>query len=163
MKSGIAIVPGSFDPITLGHIDLVKRAAQVYDKVYLAVMINDQKKYMFTIEERVAIAKAALGDMDNVEVVFSEGMLWELARDLSANAIVKGVRNDIDAEYERVMAEFNKKMYPSAQTVMLKSNEALSELSSTVVRNRICHNDDLSDLLPESAIKEIAKILKSRQ
>ena len=91
---GVAIVPGSFDPITNGHIDIVKRAAELYEKVYLAVMINAEKSYMFSIDERKDIAKAALRGFEGVEVISSEGYLWKLAEELSAVAIVKGVRNE---------------------------------------------------------------------
>ena len=106
-KQRIAIVPGSFDPITNGHIDIIRRAAELYDRVFVAVMINDQKKYRFTLEEREAIARAATEDMERVEVISSSGWLWELARDLGACAIVKGYRNETDLEYEKKMAEFN--------------------------------------------------------
>ena len=87
----IAIVPGSFDPITNGHVDIVKRAAEEYETVYLAVMINESKKYLFDIEQRTEIAKSAVCDIPNVRVISSEGMLWKLAQDLDADAIVKGV------------------------------------------------------------------------
>ena len=101
MKDGktVAIVPGSFDPITYGHIDIATRAAELYDKVYLAAMINDQKKYTFSIEERERIARAALCDIPNISVISSSGMLWKLAEELSADAIVKGYRNQTDYDY----------------------------------------------------------------
>ena len=95
----IAIVPGSFDPITYGHIDIVQRAAEEYDHVYLAVMINREKSYMFTIEQRKRIALAAVAKLPNVEVISSEGMLWELAKELQACTIVKGYRNEVDLNY----------------------------------------------------------------
>ncbi len=162
-KREVAIVPGSFDPITLGHIDIVKRAAQSHQKVYLAVMINSEKKYMFSMDERVRIAKAATSDISNVEVISSDGMLWELARDLNASSIVKGYRNDVDLQYERSMAEYNRARYPMAQTVLLKSNEALSQVSSTVVRNKIMNGESLDELLPKSVINEINKIIQEQQ
>ena len=155
----IAIVPGSFDPITFGHIDIVKRALESFDKVYLAVMINPSKNYMFTLEERKAIANVALKDLENVEVISSDGMLWELALSLNACAIVKGYRNDIDLEYERKMAEFNEAHNPKAKTVLLKANEELQELSSTKVREFIKNHKGLADYIPPAAIREIEKIL----
>ncbi len=159
-KVNIAIVPGSFDPITYGHIDIVKRAAKQYDVVYLAVMINTQKEYMFSISERKQIAMAALADIENVEVISSEGMLWELAKELSASAIVKGYRNDKDLEYEINMAEYNKQHYPNAETILLKSNPCLINVSSTAVREKIQKSEPLTGFLPEAAIAEINKILK---
>ena len=154
----IAIVPGSFDPITAGHIDIVSRAAELYDKVYLAVMINDQKNYMFTMEQRTEIAKAAIVGIDNVEVISSEGMLWELAKTLGAVAIVKGYRNDTDLEYEKRMAEFNSEKYPNAMTVLLKSKDELASLSSTYVREKIQNKECIDGLLPQGAVDIIKKL-----
>lgn len=155
----IAIVPGSFDPITLGHLDILKRAAEQYDKVYLAVMINAEKNYMFTLEQRTKIAKAAVKELDNVSVISSEGMLWELAKSLGACSIVKGVRNENDRAYEQIMAEYNSKRYPAAETVLLPAREEHLHLSSTLVRGKILARESLSGLLPETAIFEIQKIL----
>ena len=164
MKDGktIARVPGSFDPITYGHIDIAKRAAELYDTVYFAVMINSQKKYMFTIEERKEIARAALSDIDNVSVISSEGMLWELARDLCADAIVKGYRNDIDLEYERQMAQFNTEHYPLAKTLLLEADHELGTISSTVVRDKIINKESLDRYLPIGAVQTINKIICQR-
>lgn len=161
--SGIAIVPGSFDPITIGHLDIVKRAAESHRKVYLAVMINREKKYMFSMEERERIARGAVSDIKNVEVISSDGMLWELARELNASSIVKGYRNDTDLEYERAMAEYNSARYPMAQTVLLKANAELTQVSSTFVREKIIKGEPLDGLLPENAISEINKIIRERQ
>ena len=162
-KHDIAIVPGSFDPITIGHIDIVKRAAAIHRQVYLAVMINSEKKYMFSMEERERIAKAAVADIPNAEVISSAGMLWELARDLNARSIVKGYRNNIDLEYERSMAEYNSAHYPMAQTILLKSDDTLTQVSSTLVREKIINGESLEGLLPESAVNEIKKIIKERR
>lgn len=165
MKDGktVAIVPGSFDPITYGHIDIAARAAELYDKVYLAVMINDQKKYTFSIEERERIARAALCDIPNISVISSSGMLWKLAVELSADAIVKGYRNQTDYDYEQNMAEFNAEKNPMAKTVLLKANEKYSDLSSTVVRERMNNGDSIDGMLPKSAIEEISAILSQRE
>ena len=146
----IAIVPGSFDPITYGHIDLVKRAAAEYDKVYLAVMINREKQYLFSLEQRKQIATIALEHFDNVEVISSEGMLWKLAQDLNACAIVKGFRNQSDLEYEKKMAEFNHAHNPNAETVLLEAKKDLLCVSSTVVRQRIAEGKDLSEFMPRN-------------
>lgn len=160
VKNRIAIVPGSFDPITVGHLDLVRRAAEDYDTVYLAVMINSEKQYMFTMEQRKQIAQAAVRGLRNVTVISSDGMLWMLAKELGACAIVKGYRNETDLAYEEMMAKFNGERYPEAKTVLLKSNEELVEVSSTVVRSKILAGEDLSAFLPTEAIDEIEKILK---
>ena len=162
-KKGIAIVPGSFDPITYGHIDIVKRAADEYETVYLAVMINSDKQYTFDLEEREEIAKIAVTDIPNVRVISSDGMLWELARDLSADAIVKGYRNVTDLEYEKKMAEYNESKYPLAKTVLLPSKNGLEFVSSTEVRKRLVGSELLDDFLPASVLNEINKILEKRK
>ena len=158
----IAIVPGSFDPITNGHLYVIKKAAEDYAKVYVAVMINDQKRYMFTLQEREAIARSAVADLPNVEVISSSGWLWELARDLGACAIVKGYRNEIDLEYENKMAIFNKERYPLADTVMIKADDTMRELSSTLVRELINGEKSLEEYLPIGAIEEIKKIASGK-
>ena len=160
-KTKIAIVPGSFDPITNGHIDIVKRACESYDKVYVAVMINSSKKYMFTLEQRKKIAEAALKEHSKAEVISSDGMLWELAKELNAIAIVKGYRNERDLKYEQEMAEFNSAHYPEAQTVLLKADDALRGLSSTVIREMILTGKNIEKYLPIAAIDEIGKIVPS--
>ena len=157
-KQRIAVVPGSFDPITNGHIDVICRATELYDKVFVAVMINDQKNYRFTLEEREAIARAALEGLERVEVISSRGWLWELAKDIGACAIVKGYRNDTDLEYEQKMAEFNKEHNPDAETVLLKASDGLETLSSTVVRERMLNDEQIDGLLPEKAIEFIKKL-----
>lgn len=154
----IAVVPGSFDPITNGHIDVIRRATELYDKVFVAVMINDQKKYRFTLEEREAIARAALEGLERVEVISSRGWLWELTKNLGACAIVKGYRNETDLEYEQKMAEFNKEHNPDAETVLLKASDGLETLSSTVVRERMLNDEQIDGLLPEKAIEFIKKL-----
>ena len=158
-KQRIAIVPGSFDPITNGHLDIVRRAAQMYDTVYLAVMINAEKRYMFTLEQRKRIAEAAVSGIANVTVLSSEGLLWQLAQSLGACAIVKGYRNDTDLAYEQRMAEYNRAHYPDAETVLLPSESSLTDVSSTVVRAKLLAREDLSRYLPAEAIDEIYKIL----
>ena len=162
-KKRIAIVPGSFDPITLGHIDIVRRAAELYDQVYLAVMINRDKRYTFTLDERRRLAELALSDLERVQVISSEGMLWELARDLDACAIVKGYRNNLDLAYEQTMAEYNAARYPDAKTVLLPSDEKLLTVSSTAARERLSHSEDLKQYLPSEVIKEIENILAKRK
>ncbi len=154
----IAIVPGSFDPITNGHISIIKRAAEMYDRVYVAVMINEQKKYMFSLEERKMIAEACLNGMDKVSVISSDGMLWELAKSLGVCAIVKGYRNETDVVYEKKMAEFNTAHYPNAETVLLPAEDCLSHISSTLARENINTNKEVTAYLPLEAIKVIEKI-----
>ena len=161
-KYNIGVVPGSFDPITVGHLDVIKRAAELCDTVFVAVMINEAKEYMFTLSEREAIAEAACEGLSNVRVVSSSGMLYELCRSLSAEVIIKGVRNEADREYELKMAEYNLAHNPETETLLLDAKEELTTLSSTAVREIIKVGGELSGLLPEGAISEINKIMTRR-
>ncbi len=159
----VAIVPGSFDPITYGHIDIIRRAAEMYDIVYVAVMINDQKKYLFSLEERERIATLAVENIKNVSVISSSGMLWRLAQELYADALVKGYRNNTDYEYEQKMAKFNFMHNPNAKTVLLQANQNLEALSSTLVREKLANGVAIDGLLPAQALDEVKKILNSRK
>ena len=161
-KYNVGIVPGSFDPITNGHIDIVRRAAELCETVYLAVMINAEKDYMFTLDERKRIAEAAVSDTQGVTVISSDGMLFELAERLCADAIIKGVRNERDREYEENMAQYNANRC-RAVTVLLDADESLTAVSSTVAREIIERGIFPEALIPLGAIDEIKKILGKRE
>ena len=163
-KYRLAIVPGSFDPITNGHADIIRRAAEQSEEVFVAVMINEQKKYLFSLDERREIARAACDGLDGVKVISSSGMLFELARELSADAIIKGVRNDVDREYELVMAKYNAERYPAAETVLLEAAEGLEDISSTAVRGAIERGEyeKLGIYMPAASADLAIKILKSK-
>ena len=160
-RYGVGIVPGSFDPITIGHLDIIERALELCDKVYVAVMINSEKQYMFDLDTRLVLAVSACEEMDGVSVISSEGMLYELCRKLSAEVIVKGVRNDVDRAYEEKMAEYNSSMYPSAKTLLLEANDALTQLSSTSVRELINSGGSLEGYLPRAVINKIKEMRDS--
>ena len=130
----IAVIPGSFDPMTTGHINIIERASLLFDKVFVAVMINDTKNYMFTRDQRTEIAKLSVCHLDNVEVIFDDGMLWELALRLDACAIVKGIRDYKDYQYEFEMAQYNYKKNPKAQTVFLPCDESFLKSSANQSR-----------------------------
>ncbi len=161
-KYNIGIVPGSFDPITVGHLDIIKRASELCDKIYVAVMINDQKKYMFSLEERKDIAAAAVADVKNAEVISSSGMLWELALELQAEAIIKGVRNETDRAYELEMEKYNSAHNPNARTVLLDAAADLYEVSSTLIRKMIEEKKSLDGYVPEGSVEVINKIINGK-
>ena len=161
-KITVAIVPGSFDPITNGHIFIINEAAKRYDKVFVAVMINNKKEYMFSLDERKRIAAAALKNMLNVEVMISTGWLYDLANSLNADAIVKGYRNNTDLEYEESMAKFNAEYAPDTKTVLIKSDSELINISSTLIRKKIMNKEPLNEFLPQDAIAEIENILLNK-
>ena len=151
----IAVIPGSFDPMTTGHINIIERASRLFDKVFVAVLINDTKQYMFTREQRTEIARLSVAHLPNVEVIFDDGMLADLALRLDACAIVKGIRDYKDYQYEFEMAQYNYRKNPKAQTVFLPCDEGAREISSTAVRQRINNGKDISDIVSKNAIKYI--------
>ena len=149
----IAIVPGSFDPMTLGHVNIVERASKLFDKVIVAVMINNKKKYMFSPEERTEMARLSCSHIENVEVIFDDGMLAELARRNGACAIVKGLRDEKDYLYEFEMAQYNSRVNPNVETVFLPCEEGVHDISSTAVRRRLECGEDISDVVSTKAVE----------
>lgn len=148
----IALLPGSYDPITLGHLDIVKRALALYDEVVVAVMNNAAKSYMFTIGERAEMARLATADMPRVCVVADEGMLVDLFDRLGADVIVKGVRNEADLAYEQEMAAYNLSRNPRAKTVFLDAATPYADLSSTRVRAMLKNCEAPHELLPAAVV-----------
>ena len=143
----IAVMPGSYDPITLGHLDIIRRAAVLFDEVIVAAMINSEKQYYFTSEERVAFLKDAVKDLPNVSVDYSEGMLYEYVIQKGACAIVKGIRNGKDTDYEILMADFNRKHAPECDTLLLPADNKLTQVSSTEVKRMAKEGLDITALV----------------
>ena len=143
----IAVIPGSFDPVTRGHVDLAERAAVLFDKVIVVAMINDEKQYYFTAEERVAFLKDAVQHIPNVSVDYSEGMLYEYVTRQNACAIVKGVRNGKDTDYELWMAEYNREHAPHCDTLLLPADKKLTRLSSTEVKRLAQEGENIDALV----------------
>ena len=161
IQSKSVVIPGSFDPITVGHLDLITRAAVMFDKVYVAVMTNDMsryaegatdKTYRFDREERRFFAEVACAHLPNVEVLTAEGRLIDLVDRLGVIAIVKGVRNEADFAYEQKHALWNRAHNPRAETLYLPSDPALDGVSSTAVRAALDADGDLDGLVPEAVL-----------
>ena len=148
----LAIIPGSFDPMTLGHLELVKTVAKRYDEVVVAVMVNRSKKYLFDMETRVAIAEETVKELPNVRVIADDGMLIDLYDRLGANAVCKGVRNETDLAYENNMAEWNHAHNPRFGTELIQAEDAYTNISSTDVRNAMKNKEELSSMVHASAI-----------
>ena len=157
-----ALIPGSFDPITLGHLDIISRAAMRFDKVIVAVMNNDMQKYvqgapvmsyMFALTERRAMAEAACAHLPNVEVIAAGGMLIRLFDSVNADWIIKGVRSTADFEYEQKHALYNRAHDPRAETLYMPADPAFDGLSSTLVRERIRRGEPLEGYLPDAVIQ----------
>ena len=144
----IGIYPGSFDPVTRGHLDIISRAEKLFDRLIVAVMINPDKQSTFTAEERVEMLRQATADIPNVRVDCYDGLLAQYAESIGARAIVKGLRAMSDFEYEFQMALTNKKLYPSAETVFLTTKAENMYLSSSMVKQIGSMGGDISDFVP---------------
>ncbi len=149
----LAIVPGSFDPMTMGHLDLVKKAAKRYDKVVVAVMINPAKRYCFDIKTRVEIAKRTVASIPNVSVISDKGLLIDLYDRLGAKAVIKGWRNDADYAYEIRMADWNRAHNARFRTEMIHSRGEHATLSSTEVRARLAAGEVPEGLVHPDALE----------
>ncbi|MBQ6603936.1 MAG: pantetheine-phosphate adenylyltransferase [Eubacterium sp.] len=154
-----AIYPGSFDPPTYGHLDVIKRASTLFDKVIVSVLNNSAKTPLFSAEERVNMLREAVCDLPNVEVRSFEGLTIEFAKECNACAIVRGLRAVTDFEYELQLAQVNKVMAPAIETVLLTTALEYAFLSSTVVREFASYGSDISKFVPPSIEKCIIKRL----
>jgi pantetheine-phosphate adenylyltransferase len=132
-----AVVTGSFDPITAGHVDIVARAAKLFDEVLVVAMINEEKKYLLTNDQKVEIMADAVAHLPNVRADFWPGMQVDCLRMVGACAIIKGIRNGKDAEYEQVQANFNKTHLPECETLMFFADEKYAHISSSEVKRRL--------------------------
>ena len=146
--SNIVICPGSFDPVTLGHLDVITRAANMFDKVLVAVLVNSSKRPTFSIEERMELLRDATDGLDNVEIVSFEGLLAEYCKSRGVNAIVKGLRAVSDFEYEFQMAIANKRLNPELETIFLTADSDSMYLSSSMVREIGSMGGDISNFVP---------------
>ena len=147
----IAILPGSYDPITRGHVALAERAAALFDRIVVAVMHNAEKQYLFSIDQRLRLAEVSLAHIPNCTVLTDEGMLIDLYARLNASCVVKGLRNATDYAYESVQAEWNRSHLNGFETVYLPANDAYMSISSTEVRARLRAGEPLAELLMPEA------------
>lgn len=148
------IVPGSYDPVTVGHVDIIRRAKEKYGEVYAVVFINPEKKYTFSLEDRVAMLMLATEDIDGCLVSYSTGMVIDYMRDHEIEKIVKGYRNDTDLAYERVQAEYNL-AHGGYETELLLSDPALEDVSSTRARDLLDRGESTEGVLPTSVAEYI--------
>lgn len=159
----IAVYPGTFDPITYGHIDIITRTVKLFDKVVIGVLNNSAKTPLFSVEERVNILKKATNGIQNVEVVSFEGLAVEFARQNNASVIVRGLRLISDFEYELQMAQTNRKLAPDVDTTFLYTSLQYSFLSSTIVKEVASFGGDISEFVPDYVAEAVVKKLKERR
>lgn len=162
MNERIAVCPGSFDPVTYGHLDIITRAAKMFDKLIVVVASNGAKHCSFTPEERVNMIKKCIPELQNVEVEHYDGLLADYAASKNANAIIKGLRAMSDFEYEFQMALTNKKLCPEAETVFLTAKAENMYLSSSIVKQIGSMNGDIREFVPAEIYDDIILRLKGR-
>lgn len=153
----VAIYPGSFDPITKGHLNIIERASKIFDKLIVCVMVNGAKRPIFTSEERVALVRRVTSHLPNVEVHASEELLADFARRMGSSVIIKGLRAATDFENEFQMALINRKLNPGLDTMFLTSEHQYMFMSSSVIRELSRYDVDLKDFLPEEIIPDVKK------
>ena len=162
-EHNVAVYPGSFDPITLGHLNIIKRASRIFDRLVVCVMVNSEKQGLFTPDERVELVRRVVRRFPNVEVDFSDRLLSEYAESRGAHVVVKGLRAMSDFEKEFQMAHINRRLSPDLDTMFLTSSEKYTFLSSSVVKELAGYGADLSEFVPREIIGDIEAKIKERK
>lgn len=150
-----AIYPGSFDPVTFGHIDIIKRSANLFDELIVGVLNNTSKSPLFSVEERVNMLKEATRDIPNIKVASFSGLLVDFVKEAEAYVVVRGLRAITDFEYELQLAQTNHVLYPSVDTMFLTAKLEYLYLSSTIVREVAAFGGDISKFVPEEIAKKM--------
>lgn len=145
----VAIYPGTFDPITNGHIDVIERASQLFEKLIVVIAINSKKINLFDEEERLSMVKKSLSHLLNVEVVLHKGLIVDFAQQNNAKALIRGIRSVTDFEYELQIALMNRKMNNELQTLFFTPHEKYLYLNSSIIRELARYDRDVSDFVPE--------------
>ena len=155
-----AVYPGTFDPVTYGHLDVILRASKLFDRVIVGVLHNSSKSPLFSVEERVNILKKATQDIPNVEVRSFSGLAVDFAKECQAHTIVRGLRAITDFEYELQMAQTNRIMDPEIDTIFLTTSLEYAYLSSSTVKEVALYGGDISKFVPEEVVSEINRKMK---
>ncbi len=156
----IAIYPGSFDPVTLGHFDIIKRSADIFDHVIIGVLNNTSKTPLFSLEERVKMLQDTVSGIDNVSVESFDGLLVDFVKQKNTNVIIRGLRALTDFDLEMQMAQSNRVVAPDVDTVFLSTSVKYSYLSSSVVKEYARYDVDVSDFVPECVISKLIDKMK---
>ncbi|WRP08336.1 pantetheine-phosphate adenylyltransferase [Rossellomorea aquimaris] len=155
--TSIAVCPGSFDPITYGHLDIITRGAKVFDQIYVVVLNNSSKKPLFSVEERIELIREVTGDIPNVVVDSFQGLLVDYAKKVNAKAIIRGLRAVSDFEYEMQITSMNRVLEDDIETFFIMTNNQYSFLSSSIVKEVAKYGGNISELVPkrvEESLKE---------
>lgn len=159
----IAIYPGSFDPMTYGHLDIIERSAKMVDKLYVSVLINRAKNALFSTDERVSMIKKMTSHIPNVEVTSFDGLLVDYASQMKASIIVRGLRAVTDFEYELQIAQSNRMVNPDIDTIFLTTSLEYAYLSSTIVKEVASYGGDISKFVPEMIAEKVYQKLNIKR
>lgn len=159
----IAVCPGSFDPVTKGHLDIIQRGAKIFDKVIVAVLVNRSKDPLFSLEERVKLLREVTKHIPNIEVDFFEGLLIDYMKSKKANVIIKGLRAVSDFEYEMQMASINRLIEDKIETFFMMTNNQYSFLSSSIVKEVAKYEADVSAIVPPVVEKALRQKYKEKE
>lgn len=157
-----AVYPGSFDPISNGHLDIIKRTAQIFDKVYVLVSVNPNKEYCFTVEEKIQLIKKCVVDLKNVIVESYDGLVLDYAKSKNASVIIRGLRNFIDYQDEITLFQFNRSIAPNIDTFVLFPSANNLFLSSSAIKQLVSLKADISQYVPKEIKDEVYNIIKER-
>lgn len=155
MNNSRCLYPGSFDPVTLGHLDIIRRAAAIFDTVVVGVLHNPEKKGCFSVEQRVDMLQRACRDIPNVQVISYGGLRAQLTRETGISVVVRGVRGVADLESETAMARINHQLNPALETLFLPASPEMGEISASMVRQLAAFGADLSAYVPQEALPVI--------
>ena len=155
MKEQIAIYPGSFDPITNGHLDIISRGLEVFDRIIIAVARNSEKSSLFSIDERIAMIEETVGDKSSIKVDTFDGLLVDYAEKMGARVILRGLRAVSDFEYEFQLAQMNHTVKPDVETLFMMTSAAYGYLSSSIVKEVASHNGDIAEFVPPAVKKAL--------
>ena len=151
----IAVYPGSFDPITNGHLDVIKRTAAIFDKVVIGILVNQNKKPLFSLEERTEMIRRVTADIPNIEVYPFSGLVVEFAKEHNVNVLIRGIRSTTDFEYELQMAQINHKIDGNIDTLFFATDPRYSFVSSSAVRELWSYRQDVREYVPEYVIQKL--------
>lgn len=154
----IAVFPGSFDPITIGHVDIVKRSIPLFDKIIVAIGVNTQKKYLYSLEQRKQWIASVFKDYPTIEVSHYNGLTINYCKEIGAEYLLRGIRSAADFEYEKTIAHLNHSMDADVETILMLSPPEYSSISSTIVREIILGKGDVSKFVPQEIVESIYRV-----
>lgn len=160
MSLRVGVYPGSFDPVTLGHFDIIERGLKIVDHLVIGVLRNSTKSPLFSVEQRVQMLSEVTKDMEHVSVVPFEGLLVDFLKEQKSSVVIRGLRAVTDFEYELQMAQANRSLYPDMETLFLTTRATYSYISSTVVKDILRHGGDVTQFVPASALSLIQAFLQ---